>query len=295
MSARDALSWTRAHRHRESVAATSVPILRLEPTRGWRGFALKEAWRSRELLVFLAERDLRVRYKQTFFGAAWAIAQPVISMLLFTLVFGRVAKLPSAGLPYALLALSGTVPWMLVASGVSSATTSLVGNPSLISKVYVHKMLLPAATVLATLADLAIAIVLLIVVAGFYDVWPTWHLLVLPFFILLGTCIVLGVGMLLAAVNIVYRDVRYVVPYLVQAWLFATPVAYAVTALDDDVQWWFALNPFTGIVEGFRWSVLGTGSHLPLFVSTSVVGAILMLVGGAYVFRRLEPIFADVA
>jgi lipopolysaccharide transport system permease protein len=268
--------------------------MRIEPRSGWTGFVTREAWQSRELLVFLAERDLRVRYKQTFFGALWAIGQPLLTMVVFTLVFGRVAKLPSQGIPYAILALGGTVPWSLVAGGLANASNSLVQNEALITKVYIPKMLLPAATILATLVDTMVALTLLVIVAAFYGVWPSWHILALPLFIALGAAIVFGLGLLLSAVNVVYRDVRYVVPYLIQAWLFASPVGYAMSAVDSRLRPWFAINPMTGVIEGFRWSVLGTHAQLGLFVTASVIGAVVLLIVGGLLFRRLEPSFADV-
>lgn len=267
----------------------------IEPIEGWRGFGLAEAWRSRELMVFLTERDLRVRYKQTFFGAAWAVAQPVIAMVLFTLVFGRLAGLPSEGVPYPLFSLAGTVPWGLVGSGLTTASASLVANQALIKKVYIHKMLLPASSLLAHVVDIAIALAVLLVVAAAYGYWPTPRLLAMPAILLLAFAIVLGVALASSAVNVLFRDVRFVVPYLIQIWLFMTPVAYSVTAVDEAQQRWFALNPFVGVVEATRWAVLGTGNHLLLYVSTSVVGAVALVVVGGYVFRRLEPTFADVA
>lgn len=270
-------------------------VTRIEPTVGFRGYALREAWRSRELLVFLTERDLRVRYKQTFFGAAWAVAQPVITMVLFSLVFGRLAGLPSEGVPYPLFVLAGTVPWGLVSSGLVTASTSLVSNQALIKKVYVHKMLVPASALLAHLVDVLIAIAVLVVVAAGYGIWPTPRLLALPVILVLGVAIVLGVALAMSAVNVIFRDVRFVVPYAVQIWMFATPVAYSLTAVDAGYRWWFALNPFVGVVEGTRWVMFGRANDLPLYLATSVVGAAALLALGGYVFRRLESSFADVA
>lgn len=270
-------------------------VIRLEATTGFRGFALKDAWRARELLIFLTERDLRVRYKQTFFGAAWAVAQPVITMVLFTLIFGRLAGLPSEGVPYPVFVLAGTVPWGLVASGLTTASTSLVSNQSLIKKVYIHKMLVPASALLAHVVDVAVAVVVLVAVAAAYGIWPSPRLLVLPVVLLIGVAIVLGMALALSAVNVVFRDVRFVVPFFVQAWMFGTPVAYSLTAVDGAYRWWFALNPFVGVVEGARWAVLGTSNNLPLYLGSAAGGAVVLLVLGGYVFRRLEPSFADVA
>lgn len=268
--------------------------IRIEARTGWPGFGLREAWEWRELLVFLVERDVRVRYKQTVFGATWAVAQPVITMVLFTVVFGRVAGLPSEGVPYPLFSLAGTVPWALVAGGLTAASASLVQNEALVKQVYVHKMLVPASSVLANVVDVLIAIVVLVCVAAGYGYWPSPRLLVLPALVALGVAVVLGVALVLCAVNVLYRDVRILLPYVIQVWLFATPVAYSVTAVDEENRWLFALNPLVGVVEGVRWAVLGTGNDLPLYLASSVGGAAVGLLFGGYVFRRLEPSFADV-
>ena len=277
------------------MSATEPETTRIEPVVGWPGYGLGEAWRSRELLIFLTERDLRVRYKQTVFGAAWAIAQPLIAMVLFTLVFGRLAGLPSEDVPYPVFVLAGTVPWGLVSSGLTTASSSLVASQALIKKVYIHKMLVPASALLAHLLDVVIAMAVLVCVAAAYGYWPTWRLLALPALLVLAFAVVLGLALAASAVNVVFRDVRFVIPYVVQVWLFATPVAYSVTAVDAGYRQWFAANPFVGVVEGTRWIVLGTSNDLPLYVTSSVVGAVVLLLGGGYVFRRLEPSFADVA
>lgn len=275
--------------------ATDVLVTTIEARPGWRGFGLGEAWRWRELLVFLVERDLRVRYKQTVFGATWAIAQPLITMVIFTLIFGRVADLPSEGVPYALLSLSGTVPWAIVASGLTAASASLVQSQSLIKKVYIHKMLVPASALLAHVVDVLIALAVLVAVAWASGYGPSLRLLAMAPVLLVGVTMVLGVGLVLSALNVLYRDVRILLPYLVQVWLFATPVAYSMRAVDESAHWLFALNPFTGVVEGTRWAVLGAGNHVPWMLGSSVIWSVVLLLVGAYVFRRLEPSFADVA
>ena len=272
----------------------SSQVVRLAPRPGFRGFGFGELWRERELLWFLAQRDLKVRYKQTLLGAAWAVGQPLVTMVVFTLIFGRLADLPSEGLPYEVFVLGGLVPWGLVATGVPATSMSLLSNVSLITKVRVPNMVLPAASVAGAVVDLAIAVVLLLVVAAGFDVYPGPELVALPVFVALAVAIVFGIGLLLAAVNVLFRDVRYVVPFAVQTWLFLTPVVYPTTEVDGAVRWLYALNPMVGVVEGFRWSALGAGSELGEVLPVSVAGAILLVLAGAYVFRRIEPRFADV-
>jgi lipopolysaccharide transport system permease protein len=276
----------------EGVAAPAV--VRLGRSEGWRGFGFVDLWHDRELLWFLAQRDLKVRYKQTFFGAAWALGQPLVTMLVFTLVFDRIADLPSDGLPYEVFVLGGLVPWGLVSSGVPAASVSLLSNVPLITKVRIHNLLLPASTVLGSLVDFGIAIALLLVVAALNGVFPGPQIVALPLFVALDVAIVLGIGLLLSSVNVLFRDVRYVVPFAVQTWLFLTPVVYPTNEVADSIRWLYALNPMVGVVEGFRWSVLGTGSELGSVLPISVVGAVVLLATGSIVFRRIEPRFADV-
>jgi len=278
----------------DSPAPAPPTVVRLAKREGWPGFGFVGLWRDRELLWFLAQRDLKVRYKQTFFGAAWAIGQPLLTMLVFTLIFGRIAELPSEGLPYSVFVLSGLVPWGLVASGVPASSVSLLSNVPLITKVRIHNMLIPAATVLGSVVDFAIAIVLLLGVALIQGVRPGIQLLALPLFVLLDIAVVLGVGLLLASVNVLFRDIRYVVPFGVQLWLFLTPVVYPTDEVSGALRWLYGLNPMVGVVEGFRWSVLGTGSNLGEVLPASIGGAVVLLLAGAYMFRRIEPRFPDV-
>ena len=276
------------------AGTTSDVVAHLAPSSGFRGFGFGELWRERELLWFLAQRDLKVRYKQTFLGATWAIGQPVITMIVFTLVFGRIARLPSEGLPYAVFVLAGLVPWGLVSTGVPAASMSLLSNVPLITKVRIPNTVIPAATVLGSVIDFGIAIVLLLVVAAGYGIFPGPELLALPLFVALDILIVLGIGLLLSSINVLFRDIRYVVPFAVQTWLFLTPVVYPTSEVEGVARWLLALNPMVGVVEGFRWSVLGSGDELASVLPVSLVGAVLLLLGGAYVFRRIEPRFPDV-
>lgn len=256
---------------------------------------LRELWRFRELLFFFAWRDLKVRYKQTSLGITWAILQPVMYMVVFTLFFGRVAGLYSEGKPYALLALSGSVIWLFFANAVTLSSASLVGNAALITKVYFPRLAAAIAPVIAGLVDLVLSFgVLLAVMAGF-GVFPGWPraFVVLPFLLLaMGTAI--GVGAWLAALNVKYRDVRYVVPFLLQLWLFASPVVYSTELLDDTLRRFYYLNPMAGVVDGFRWALLGGIPPSYGDVALSTLGGVVLLAGGVLYFRRMERYFADI-
>lgn len=254
---------------------------------------LAELWRYRELLYFLTLRDVKLRYKQTLLGAAWAILQPLCAMLLFTLVFSRLARLPSDNIPYPLFAYAGLVPWTFFSNAITNAANSLVGSTSLVTKVYFPRLIIPAAPVLAGLVDLGIALLLLVPLLIYYRITLTWQLLFLPLFICLATLLAFGVGMLLAALNVKYRDIRYALPFLVQLWLFASPVIYPLSITPPKWKWVFTLNPMTGIIEGTRSSLFG----LPFdwtAIGVSLVVALFVIALAAYFFRRVEDGFADV-
>lgn len=254
---------------------------------------LREIWRYRELLYFLAWRDVKIRYKQTLLGAAWAIIQPLFAMLLFTLLFGRLARLPSDNVPYPLFAYAGLLPWTFFANAVTNSAQSLVGSANLITKIYFPRVIIPAAPVLAGLIDFAIAFVLLIPLFIYYRVNVTWHLLLLPAFVLLVTLLALGVGMAVAALNVRYRDVRYALPFLVQLWLFASPVIYPASIVPAKWKWLLMLNPVSGIIEGFRASLFGLVFDWPLIL-ISAAACLLIAIVSAYLFSRVEDSFADV-
>jgi lipopolysaccharide transport system permease protein len=283
------------------VEAASIPAERREPLvirppSRWPGIGLAELWRYRELLYFLAWRDLKVRYKQTALGIAWAVLQPVMYMVVFTLFFGRLAGLYAEGKPYALLALSGSVIWLFFANSVALAANSLVGSAPLITKVYFPRLLVPMAPVIAGLVDFALALGVLVAVMAAYTYLPAWgehYLFALPF-LLLAVATAIGVGSLLAAVNVRFRDVRYVVPFLMQLWLFASPVVYSAELLPDSWRTLYYVNPMAGVVEGFRWSVLGGKRPEELAVGLSTLTAAVLLVGGVLYFRRMERQFADI-
>ncbi len=272
----------------------SPPVIILRPQRGWITLNLHELWEFRELLFFLTWRDIKVRYKQTVLGAAWAIIQPLFTMVIFSLFFGQLAKVPSDGLPYAVFSYAALVPWTFFATVLTQASNSLVMDANMLKKVYFPRLIMPTASMLAGLVDFALAFVILLGMQFFYGIVPTWHMIWLPYFLLLAMITALGVGLWLAALNVQFRDVRYMVPFLVQAWLFATPIAYPSSLLAEPWRTLYGINPMAGVVEGFRWALLGT-SHAPgpiLIVST--LGALVLLVSGAFYFRRMEKTFADV-
>jgi lipopolysaccharide transport system permease protein len=259
------------------------------------GFRLElaELWHYRALLYFLTLRDVKLRYKQTLLGAAWAILQPLCAMLLFTLVFGRLARLPSDNIPYPLFAYAGLVPWTFFANAITNAANSLVGSTSLVTKVYFPRMIIPAAPVLAGLVDLGMALLLLVPLLIYYQITLTWQLLFLPLFICLGTLLAFGVGMLLAALNVKYRDIRYALPFMVQLWLFASPVIYPLSITPPKWKWIFTLNPMTGIIEGTRSSLFGRPFDWTA-IGVSLLVALFVTAMAAYFFRRVEDGFADV-
>jgi len=265
----------------------------IRPTRGWSSLRLKDLWEYRDLLYFLTWREIKVRYKQTAIGATWAIIQPLFTMLVFSLFFGRLAKMPSDGIPYPLFSLAALVPWTFFANGVSLSSNSLVANANLITKVYFPRMAVPISAVLSGLVDFVISFLLLLGMMFWYGTTPTANLVWLPVFLLLTVATSLGVGLWLSALNVEYRDVRYVIPFLTQLWMFATPIAYPSSLLHDPWRTAYGLNPMVGAIEGFRWALLGVGRRPGPMTAVSSLVAIAVLIGGAYYFRRTEKHFAD--
>lgn len=274
----------------ETVLPTPIVI---QPSAGWAPLRLAELWEYRELLYFFVWRDIKVRYKQTALGVAWAVLQPLLAMFVFSLFFGRLARMDSDGLPYPLFNLAGLVPWMFFQHGLSEGANSVVGSRDLITKVYFPRVVVPLAPVLAGLVDLAIGIVLLVVVMSTYGVLPQLRALLLLPFTALACLSAVGAGLWLAAMNVQYRDVRYVLPFLTQLWLFATPVVYSTSLVPAPWRALYGLNPMVGVVDGFRWALLGTSVPLTgLLVSISA--AVVLGVTGALYFRRMERAFADI-
>lgn len=271
-----------------------LPTVFIKPSHGWVSLKLRELLEYRELLYFLVWRDVKVRYKQTALGAAWAIIQPFFTMVVFSLFFGKLGKIPSDGVPYPIFSFTALVPWTFFATSLTQASNSLVGSANLVKKVYFPRLTIPIATVLAGVLDFAIAFVILIGMMAVYGIVPGVNVLWLPFFLLLAIVTALGVGLWLSAMNVQFRDVKYVVPFLTQFWMFATPIAYPSSLLSEPWRTLYALNPMVGVVEGFRWALLGTATKPGSTIIVSSIAAAVMLVSGAYYFRRMERSFADI-
>jgi lipopolysaccharide transport system permease protein len=266
----------------------------IEPSPPWVPLKLGELWAYRELLYFLIWRDVKVRYKQTLLGAAWAILQPVLTMLVFSVFFGRLARMPSDGIPYPIFAYAGLVPWTLFAHGLSQGSNSLVGGASLLKKVYFPRLAMPLASVLSGVVDFVLAFVVLVAMMLFYGQPLSARMLSLPLFVLLTLITAFAVALWLSALNVHYRDVRFAVTFLVQLWLFATPIAYPSSLLSEPWRTIYGLNPMVGVVEGFRWALLGVSTAPGPMLGVSTLVALGMLVSGAYYFRRMEKTFADI-
>ncbi len=251
-----------------------------------------QLWEHRELLAFLIWRDIKVRYKQTALGAAWAIIQPVMTMLVFTLFFGKLGKMPSDGIPYALFTLAALVPWTLFSNGLSQSSDSVVGSASLIKKIYFPRLVVPIASVISGLVDFILAMSVLFVMMAFSGVMPTWNVIWIPPLVLLALATALGAGLWLSALNVQFRDVRHAMPFLIQLWMFGTPIAYPSSLLSEPWRTVYGMNPMVGVVEGFRWALLGGPSPGPILIVSSAV-SLLLLISGAIYFRRMERTFAD--
>jgi lipopolysaccharide transport system permease protein len=281
-------------------SAEPLPLVVIEPTRGLAALRLGELWAYRELLYFLVWRDVKVRYKQTALGAAWAILQPLMTAVVFTIFFGRLAGIASDGLPYPLFSYAGLLVWTFFAQGLSQSSNSVVGSAQLITKVYFPRLVIPIAAVLSGLVDLAVALPVLAAMLWYYGIWPGAAVLTVPLLALLALVAVTGVGLWLSALNVEYRDVRYVVPFLVQLWLFVTPVIYPASVLAPRLQrlglpaWSWGLNPMAGVVEGFRWAMLDAPTSPGPLIAASAVTGFVLLFSGAWYFRRVERSFADV-
>ena len=275
-------------------SALRLQHTRIEPTSGFVSLKLGEVWEYRELLYFLIWRDVKVRYKQTALGVGWAVIQPLMTMIVFSIFFGKLGKMASDGVPYPIFSFAALLPWTLFATGLTMGTNSLIGSSNLIKKVYFPRLIIPTATVLAGLVDFIIAFGVLLILMAFYGVVPTFNLLWLPAFLLLTVVTSLGISLWLSAINVEYRDVKYVVPFLTQIWLFATPIAYSSSLLDEPWRTLYGINPMVGVVEGFRWALLGTNTQPGSMVFVSAVAAVALLVSGAFYFRRMERVFADV-
>lgn len=270
-----------------------TPLVVIEPSSYWVGLNLRDLWAYRELLYFLTWRDVKVRYKQTLLGAAWAILQPLLTMVIFTLLFGRLAGIKSDGIPYPIFAYSGLLIWTFFANAVTNSGNSMVGSANLITKIYFPRMIIPGAAVGAGLVDLALAFLVQIALMIYYRIAPTSALLMVPVLVLLATLLAVGVGMWLSALNVKYRDIRHATPFLIQLWMFASPVIYPASILPAKWRWVLALNPLTGIIENFRVAVFGGRFNWELLAVSAAV-TLLILVWSAYSFKRVEKTFADI-
>jgi lipopolysaccharide transport system permease protein len=280
--------------HTNVIAPAEQPIqvFAIKPVKGWVVIDLKEFWRYRELLYFLVWREVKVRYKQTVLGATWAILQPLLMMVVFSLFFGKFMKVPRQGISYPLFSYAAILPWMLFSEGISRSANSLIQGSGLITKVYFPRIIMPLSGVVSPLVDFFFAFLVYVGLMFYYGFPPSGKLLLLPIFVVLALVTALSVGLWLSAINVQYRDVRYAIPFLIQFWFFASPVVYASTSLPQSWQLIYSLNPMVGVIEGFRWVLLGTEPPKPLMiVSISIV--FVIMITGAFYFRRMEKSFAD--
>lgn len=274
--------------------STDTPVIIVKPSKGWSSLKLDEVWEYRELLYFLIWRDIKAKYKQTVLGGAWAIIQPFFTMVVFSLFFGQLAKIPSDGIPYPIFAYAALVPWTFFANGLNNSSNSLVGNANLIKKVYFPRLVVPMAGIISGVVDFIVAFIVLVGMMLFYGTYPTKNIIWLPFLLLLAFITALGVGLWLSALNVQFRDVRYTVPFLIQFWLFASPIAYPSSLLSEPWRTVYGINPMVGVVEGFRWALLGTETAPGPVIILSALVALVLLVSGGLFFRRMEKTFADV-
>lgn len=281
-------------KHDTLILPSGLARTRREASKGWAWPRVRELWEFRELVYFFAWRDIKVRYKQTVMGALWAIIQPFFTMVIFSLFFGRLANIPSEGVPYPLFSFAALVPWTFFSNALVQASNSLVLNSNMIKKIYFPRLALPIATVLAGVVDFALAFMVLLAMMIYYGLAPTVHIFWLPLFALLALVTSLGVSLWLAALNVQFRDVHYMIPFLTQAWLFVTPIAYPSSLLSESWRAVYGLNPMAGVVEGFRWALLGTNTAPGTMIIVSTLVALILFFTGALYFRRMEQSFADV-
>jgi lipopolysaccharide transport system permease protein len=265
----------------------------IKPTSGWAALNLRDMWLYRELVFFMTWRDLKVRYKQTLLGVGWAILQPFLTMVVFSIFFGNLAKVPSDGVPYPIFSYTALIPWTLFSKALQDASRSLVANSHMITKIYFPRMILPISSVLAGVADFLIAFIVLLGMMFYYKIAPTTNVWALPLFLLLALITAVGVGLWLSALNVLYRDINYILPFLTQFWMYLTPIAYPSSMVPEQWQAVYALNPMTGVVEGFRWALLGTGQPPGVMTLVSAGVAVVLLISGMFYFKRMERLFAD--
>jgi len=276
------------------LKAKTLPTVVVQASKGWLRPDFRAIWDYRELLYFLVWRDVKVRYKQTAIGAAWAICQPLLTMMIFAVIFGRFAKIPSNNVPYPIFALAGLLPWTYFSQSITRSGGSLVADANLIRRIYFPRLIIPASAVVAPLVDLALSFLILLVMMAWYRVVPDWAVLTLPLFICLAVCAALGVSLWLSALNVRYRDVGHAIPFLVQFWMYASPIAYPLSLIPRRWHVLYSLNPMVAVVEGFRWGLLGKGSPELEAILTGTVVALVLLLSGLVFFKRMERSFADI-
>jgi lipopolysaccharide transport system permease protein len=274
-------------------APAPLPVTVIEPSRGWVALRLHEVWQYRELLYFLIWRDVKVRYKQTVLGASWAILQPFFTMLIFSIFFGKLAGMPSDGVPYPVFTYVALVPWTFFASGLTLSSNSLVANQALLRKVYFPRLVIPVAAVASGIIDFLIAFVVLVGMVLWFDITPTANIVWLPALFILALVTALGAGLWFSALNVLYRDIQYIVPFIAQVWLYSSPIVYPSSLIPEKWRAVYAINPMVGVVEGFRWALLDTNTAPGPMIIVSSLTAIAMLVGGLFFFRRMEKSFSD--
>jgi lipopolysaccharide transport system permease protein len=282
------------HLEMKDCALSDLPVVDIGPLRGWFNLRLKELWGFRELLYFLIWRDIKVRYKQTILGAAWVVIQPLVTMVIFSIVFGRLANLPSDGIPYPIFSYTALLPWQLFSRALSDGSSSLVNNRQFVTKIYFPRLFLPTASVLSGLVDFFIALVILFGMMWYFNIPFTPRILLLPILVLFTILTSLAVALWLSSFNVRYRDVKYTLPFLVQAWLYATPVVYSSTLVPENWRIVYGINPMAGVVEGFRWALLGKEAEIAPMISVSVLIVLLLFFGGLIYFQRMESSFSDV-
>lgn len=270
-----------------------APTLIIRPPRKWMPIDLHELWAYRELISSFTLRDVKLRYKQTGLGIMWAIIQPLLTMIIFTIIFGGLAKIPSEGVPYPVFVLAALLPWMLFAEGLTRSTTSMVANANIMTKVYFPRLIMPLSSIISPLVDFAVSLVILFALMFYYGFVPTINILFLPLFVLLALATSLAVGLWLSALNVKYRDFQYTVPFIIQIWMFASPVVYGSSLVPESMRVWYGLNPMAGVIEGFRWALVGTDAPSAMILVSVAVVAVL-LISGMFYFRRMEQYYADI-
>jgi lipopolysaccharide transport system permease protein len=271
-----------------------IPVTFIKPSRGWVLLRVKDVWAYRELLYFLVWRDLKVRYKQTVLGVLWAVIQPFFLMVVFSLFFGKLARMPSEGIPYPIFAYAALLPWSYFAQSLTSCSNSLIGSSHLITKVYFPRLIIPISSVISGIVDFAISFSILLAMMFYYKIFPNLMILLLPFLILMAMATALGAGLWLTALNVKYRDIRYTTSFLTQFWFFATPVVYPSSLIPERWRLLYGLNPMVGVIEGFRVALLGKGQIVGPMFMVSVIVILFLLITGMFYFRRMEKMFADV-